>query len=65
MMTTPIRNAPCFAMCALVCDPSLKAECVPVFGGEGERGAFVPEALKAVRTMCWKRWYDCVSCAFR
>ena len=27
--------------------------------------AFVPEVLKAVRPMCWKRWYDCVSCAFR
>ena len=48
MMTTPIRNAPCFAVCAAVCDPSPKAECVPVFGGEGERGAFVPEVLKAV-----------------
>ena len=27
--------------------------------------AFVPEVLKAVRPMCWKRWYDCVSCAFQ
>ena len=27
-------------------------------------GAFVPEVLKPVWTMCWKRWYDCVSCAF-
>ena len=27
--------------------------------------AFVPEVLKAVRPMCWKRWYDCVSCTFR
>ena len=26
--------------------------------------AFVPEVLKTVWTMCWKRWYDCVSCAF-
>ena len=24
----------------------------------------MPEVLKAVWTMCWKRWYDCVSCAF-
>ena len=64
MMTTPIRNAPCFAVCALVCDPSLKAECVPAFTRESERGAFVPEVLKTVRTMCWKRWYDRVSCAF-
>ena len=29
------------------------------------RGPFVPEVLKTVWTMCWKRWYDCVSCAFR
>ena len=27
--------------------------------------AFVPEVLKAVRPMCWKRWYDCISYAFR
>ena len=27
--------------------------------------AFVPEVLKAVRPMCWKRWYDCIFCAFR
>ena len=26
--TTPIRNAPCFAVWAVVCDPSPKAECV-------------------------------------
>ena len=26
--TTPIRNAPCFAVCAVVCDFSPKAECV-------------------------------------
>ena len=29
------------------------------------RGPFVPEVLKTVWTMCWKRWYDYVSCAFR
>ena len=34
------------------------------FRCESERGAFVPEVLKTVWTMCWKRWYDCVSCAF-
>jgi hypothetical protein len=45
-------------------DLSLKTECVPAFGSESERGAFVPEVLKTVWTMCWKRWYDCVSCAF-
>ena len=62
--TTPIRNAPCFGVCALVCDFSRRAECVPAFAHESERGAFVPEVLKTVWTMCWKRWYDCVSCAF-
>ena len=58
------REGPCFAVCALVCDPSPKAECVPVFTHESERGAFVPEVLKTVWPMHWKRWYDCVSCAF-
>ena len=47
-----------------MCDLSLKAECVPTFTRESERGAFVPEVLKTVWTMCWKRWYDFVSCAF-
>ena len=36
----PIRNAPCFAVCALVCDPLSKAECVPAFTCESERGPF-------------------------
>ena len=46
--TTPIRNAPCFAVWAVVCDPSPKAECVPTFARESERGPFVPEVLKSV-----------------
>ena len=46
--TTPVRNAPCFAVCALVCDFSPKAECVPTFTRESERGPFVPEVLKSV-----------------
>ena len=33
-------------MCAVVCDLSLKAECVPTFGNESERGAFVREVEK-------------------
>ena len=41
--TTPIQNAPCFGVCALVCDLSLKAECVPAFSCESERGPFVRE----------------------
>ena len=44
--TTPIRNAPCFAVCALVCDLSPKAECVPAFTCESERGPFVREVEK-------------------
>ena len=63
--TTPTQNATCFAVCALVCDPVGKAECVPTFACESKCGPFVPEVLKTVWTMCWKRWYDCVSCAFR
>ena len=42
----PVRNAPCFAVCALVCDPSPKAEYVPTFGSESERGPFVREVEK-------------------
>ena len=41
--TTPIRNAPCFAVCALVCDFSPKGEGVPAFACESERGPFVRE----------------------
>ena len=33
-------------MCAVVCDLSLKAECVPAFGSEGKRGPFVREVEK-------------------
>ena len=47
-----------------MCDPLSKAECVPTFACESKRRPFVPEVLKAVWTMCWKRWYDCVSYAF-
>ena len=39
----PIRNATCFAVCALVCDLSPRAECVPAFTRESERGPFVRE----------------------
>ena len=41
--TTPTRIAPCFAVCALVCDFSPKAECVPAFARESKRGPFVRE----------------------
>ena len=36
-------DAPCFAVCALVCDLSPKAECVPAFTRESERVPFVRE----------------------
>ena len=44
--TTPIRNAPCFGVQAAVCDSSPKAECVPTFTRESERGPFVGEVEK-------------------
>ena len=40
------REGHCFAVCALVCDLSPKAECVPTFGNESERGPFVREVEK-------------------
>ena len=44
--SAPIRNAPCFAVCALVCDSLSEAECVPAFTRESERGPFVREVEK-------------------
>ena len=44
--SAPIRNAPCFAVCALVCDPSPKGECVPAFTRKSERGPFVRKVEK-------------------
>ena len=41
--TTPTQNATCFAVCALVCDFSPKADGVPAFACESERGPFVRE----------------------
>ena len=40
------REGPCFAVCALVCDFSPKAEGVPAFACESERGPFVGEVEK-------------------
>ena len=42
----PSETPPCFAVCALVCDPSSKAECVPAFAHEGKRGPSVGEVEK-------------------
>ena len=44
--SAPIRNAPCFAVCALVCDSLSEAGCVPAFTCENKRGAFVREVEK-------------------
>ena len=44
--SAPHLKRPCFGVCALVCDPSPKAECVPAFTRESERGPFVREAEK-------------------
>ena len=40
------REGSCFGVLALVCNPSPKAECVPTFARESERGAFVQEVEK-------------------
>ena len=48
--TTPIRNATCFAVCALVCDLSPKDECVLAFACESEREPFVREVEKRFET---------------
>ena len=44
--SAPIRNAPCFAVCAAVCDPVGEGECVPTFARESERGPFVRKVEK-------------------
>ena len=56
--TTPTQNTTCFAVCALVCDFSPKAECVPAFTRESERGPFVSEVEnrdeKRFETALWR-----------
>ena len=47
--SAPIRNAPCFAVCALVSNPLSRAECVPAFTRESKRGPFVREVETAMR----------------
>ena len=58
--TAPV--SPCDPLCAILL---AKASVYPPQSLETNVAAFVPEVLKTVWTMCWKRWYDCVSCAFR
>ena len=47
--TTPHPKRPCFAVCAAVCELSLKAECVPAFACKSEHGPFVREVENAMR----------------
>ena len=44
--SAPTQNITCFGVCALVCDFSRRAECVPAFTRESKRGAFVGEVEK-------------------
>ena len=44
--SAPIRNAPCFAVWAVVCDFSPRAECVHAFTRESKRGPLVREIEK-------------------
>ena len=44
------EKAPCFAVCALVCDSLSKGKCVPTFACESERGAFVREVEMRKKT---------------
>ena len=52
------REGPCFAVCALVCDFSQRAECVLNFKYESERGPFVREVenrdKKRFETALWR-----------
>ena len=43
-------KAPCFAVCALVCDLSPKAECVPAFACESERRTICAEGVEVRMT---------------
>ena len=52
--TTPTQNATCFAVCALVCNPLSRAECVSTFRCESERGPFVREIEKRFGTALWR-----------
>ncbi|MFR5844442.1 MAG: hypothetical protein ACLUEU_01230 [Oscillospiraceae bacterium] len=51
--TTPIRNAPCFGVCAAVCDFSPKAEGVPAFACESERGHLWEKLKIGMRNGWW------------
>ena len=50
------REGPCFAVCAAVCDLSLKAKCVPTFDCESKRGPFVQEVEKHDENLDISEW---------
>ena len=56
--TTPIRNASCFGVWDVVCDPVGEGECVPAFTRESKRGPFVREVenrnKKRFETALWR-----------
>ena len=56
--SAPIRNAPCFAVCAVVCDPLSRAECVHAFARESKRGPFAREVEKCNEKRLGDKIYD-------
>ena len=57
--TTPTQNATCFALCALVCDFSQRAECVLTFACESKRGPFVREVERCDEKRLGDKIYGC------
>ena len=47
------EGPPCFAVCAVVCDPVGEGECVPTFAYESKRGVFVREVENRD-----KKWFE-------
>ena len=58
------REGPCFAVCALVCDPVGEGECVPAFARESKRGPFVGEVEKCdeerFETALWRQLFGAI-----
>ena len=55
----PHPKYPCFAVCALACDFSSRAGCVPAFAHESKRGAFVGEVEKRNEERLGDKIYSC------
>ena len=58
------KEGPCFGVCALVCDFSPKAECVPAFVNESEREPFMREVEKRnekrFETALWRQLFGAI-----